>query len=89
MKQLREKSAVIPETYELITLMFSDIPGFPLFVAQQTPLAVTLFLRDLDEFFQKILPRFDVYEIESISDSHMVSNIQPFSDYEVKTNLLL
>lgn len=69
---LRNGTLAAAESYDLVTLMFSDIPGFAEFVEVNLTTIVTQCLADLDMSFQKILINFDVQKMDAISDSYLV-----------------
>lgn len=69
---------MISETYDIITLMFSDIPEFINLVVSQPPLVLTTYLMDIDVLFHHILQQYDVHLIEAISDSYMVTTFLHF-----------
>lgn len=70
---MRNGALVKPELFDLVTLLFSDIPGFTFFVAHHPPVAVTSLLIEVDKLFDDILMQFPVYKVESISDCYMVN----------------
>ncbi|XP_055345655.1 atrial natriuretic peptide receptor 1-like [Paramacrobiotus metropolitanus] len=75
-RRLRNKQTIAPELFESTTIMFSDIPVFQHTVVTFPPLAIITFLNTVYSHFDHLIDAFDVYKVETISDSYvMVSGL--------------
>ncbi|OWA52173.1 Atrial natriuretic peptide receptor 2 [Hypsibius exemplaris] len=71
-EQLKRGEAVLPESYDSVTIYFGDIVGFTTLSAASSPTEIVTLMNDLYSRFDGIILTFDAYKVETIGDCYVI-----------------
>ena len=78
--ELKLGRKVPPEIFPTATVFFSDIVDFAMICQESSPFQIVDFLNETYNAFDEVLDHYDVYKVETISDSYMVVSGVPESN---------
>lgn len=76
--QLKQQKTTAAEYFECVTIFFSDVLGFSDYCSRYSPIHVVELLNSLYRLFDDVITHYDVYKVETINDSYMVSSGKSF-----------
>ena len=85
--QLRSGKPLLPESYDDVTIFFSDVEGFTKMSAAVPPIQVVQFLNELYTVMDHCAALFPLYKVETIGDAYMVVSGLPEPDADHVENL--
>ena len=74
-EQLIAGQTVQPESFEQVTIFFSDVEGFTKICAAVSPIQVVRMLNELYTVMDYCTSLFPLYKVETIGDAYMVRDL--------------
>eukprot|EP01135_Chromosphaera_perkinsii_P005542 Nk52_evm91s352 gene=Nk52_evmTU91s352 len=71
-EQLKLGALVKPEEYEEATMIYTNVVGFPDIIENSKPKELTDFLHSFYMYFDLILSKFTVFQVETIGDTYSI-----------------
>ena len=75
--ELKRGGIINPESFDLVTIYFSDIVGFTELAMESSALEIITFLNDIYSMFDHVIDLYNVYKVETIGDAYMVASGLP------------
>jgi class 3 adenylate cyclase len=69
---MKNRNAFIADTFEDVTILFTDIKGFTSFSQSITPGELVEFLNNMYSAFDEVLAQWDAYKVEILGDAYFV-----------------
>ena len=76
-EDLKQGKEIEPETFDCVSIFFSDIVGFTAIASASSPLEVVALLNRLYVAFDAKISKHGVYKVETIGDAYMIASGLP------------